>query len=518
MSKIISPINFFKHLKWIDGQPLLNVIDEYRRKIITDVLYTFDENDDLIYSLAVLGRGKKNWKTADLVLMMIYRFFVWPTPYGNDSFLLANDEGQAADDLKLMKKIIAINPMLEQEAIIRQKEIEKKSDGSILAILPAKDIAGAHGKTYLTIGFDEIHEYKTYDLLEALSPDPTRNDAQTLITSYNTIYNRPGIPLFDFIQRGRADTDISMYFSWYQADFTTDPDFENADQELKANPSMKSWPNKRYLENQRRRLPTHKFRRLHLNLPGMPQGAYLDAEKVMSCVVPGRRRLKRHDDFNYKAFVDMSGGSSDDAVLGIGHKKEGIAIVDLIVSQSGKPPFNPRHAITKFAKILGEYGISEVEGDKYAGETFRQDFKEHGISYKICPLNKHQLYEALEVSINTHEVEILDDPKLYEQLLGLVIRGTKIDHQAGEKDDFANCLAGLVERKPKGVTPRMKHVGGEQKTDRQKAKVYTEDAPKPETRPGQTAIPIYGTQGFVEEWEICGGGPRPWLPGIGNIR
>lgn len=210
MSKIISPINFFKHLKWIDGQPLLNVIDPYRRKIFMDVLYTFDGSMDLVYSLAVLGRGKKNWKTTDLVLMMIYRFFVWPSPYGSDSFLLANDEAQANDDLRLMKKIIAVNPILEQEALIRTKEIEKKSDGSILAILPAKDIAGAHGKTYLTIGYDEIHEYRNYDLLEALSPDPTRNDAQTLITSYNTIYNRPGIPLFDFIQRGRAGTDPWM--------------------------------------------------------------------------------------------------------------------------------------------------------------------------------------------------------------------------------------------------------------------------------------------------------------------
>ena len=45
------------------------------------------------------GRAKKNWKTADLVLAAFYRFLAWPSDKGNDCFILANDEGQAADDL-----------------------------------------------------------------------------------------------------------------------------------------------------------------------------------------------------------------------------------------------------------------------------------------------------------------------------------------------------------------------------------------------------------------------------------
>jgi hypothetical protein len=46
------------------------------------------------------------------------------------------------------------------------------------------------------IGFDEVHGYKNYDLFEALAPDPTRPDTLTWITSYDTIWNSPGIPLF----------------------------------------------------------------------------------------------------------------------------------------------------------------------------------------------------------------------------------------------------------------------------------------------------------------------------------
>jgi hypothetical protein len=226
MNDIPSPLDFFKHLVWIDRRPLLDHIEAYRRKIFMDILYTFDEVGNPLYSMALTGRAKKNWKSADLVLAALYRFLVWECPQGNDGFILANDRDQAKDDLTIAKRLIEANPVLQAEVIVKSSEIERRSNGSILAVLPAGDVRGSHGKTYLFIAFDEIHEYKDYDLLEALSADPFRHDVLT--------------PLFDFIQRGKAGTDPKMYFSWYQADFSTDANFEHAEPELKANPSMKS--------------------------------------------------------------------------------------------------------------------------------------------------------------------------------------------------------------------------------------------------------------------------------------
>ncbi len=201
-------------------------------------------------------------------------------------------------------------------------------------------------------------------------------------------------------------------------------------------------------------MPTHKFRRLHLNLPGMPDGTYYDAERVMGCVREGRPRLKpRLDLFEYSAFVDMSGGSSDDATLAIAHRDpvSERVLVDLVMSQTGKPPFNPRHAVRKFAGVCKEYGAFTVSGDRYAGETFRRDFEEHGVAYHVSELTKHQLYEALEPLINADEVELPDCPKMQEQLLGLVTRGTKIDHVPGEHDDWANAIAGAVRKAAAGT-------------------------------------------------------------------
>jgi hypothetical protein len=318
---------------------------------------------------------------------------------------------------------------------VKQKEIARLDARGTLKILPAKDAIGCLGKTYLFCGWDEIHGYRSWDIFEALS----RRDVMQWITSYASIYNSPGFPLFDLLAQAKR-------FSWYSSEYCTDPDYADAEPEARANPSMPSWGNPTYLAQQRRRLPSHKFRRLHLNLPGMPDGAFLDAGRVMDAVVEGRKVLRPVEGIEYSAFVDMSGGSSDDAALGIGHW-DGLrnrAVLDLVATQTGKPAFNLRDAVRKFAGILKEYGISAVTGDRYAGETFVQDFQDHGVSYRLSVLTKSQIYEALEPRINAGEIELLDVSRLTEQLLGLVARGTKIDHLLGDHDDLANAAAGAA--------------------------------------------------------------------------
>lgn len=440
------PLDFFGKLRWLDGRPLLDTIEPYRREIFSRALYTFDDSGDPVFNLALCGRAKKNWKTTDLALAALYRFLVWPSAHGNDAFVLANDEGQAGDDLSLAKKLIAVNPPLASEVDVAAKSISRRDGRGVLQILPAKDVAGAHGKTYLFAGYDEIHAYRAHDLFEALAPDPTRRDVLTWITSYAGIRHAPGIPLYDFMLAGKRGDDARMFFSWYGGDFTTDPAFADSTPEVRANPSMSSWNNPGYLAQQRRRLPTHKFRRLHLNLPGAPDGAAFSADHVMAAIASGRKSLAREDGVAYRAFVDMSGGSSDDTVLAIAHydavtKRR---VVDLLECQAGRPPFSPRAAVKKFAGILKDWGLSKVTGDAYAGQTFREDFREHGVEYAVCSRPKSELYDELEPALNAGEVELLDIGELQEQLLTLVIRGAKIDHQPGDHDDFANAAAGAI--------------------------------------------------------------------------
>ena len=440
-----SPIEFYSRLRWLDGRPLLDTMEPYRRELMTRALYTFRPDGSPLYNLVLSGRAKKNWKTTDLVLAALYRLLMWQSPAGNDAFVLANDEDQAGDDLALAKKIVQANPQLAAELTVYAREIRRKDDQGAIRILPARDAIGSHGKTALFIGFDEIHGYKSWDIFEALAPDPTRVDTLTWVTSYDTIWNSQGVPLFDMKRAGQAGDDPRMLFSWYSGDVCSDPAFADLSPEHRANPSMASWPEgPAYLEQQRRRLPSHKFRRLHLNLPGAPEGAFFDGAMVDQAIVSGLRVLPARAGRAYSAFVDMSGGSRDDATLAIAHADGARAVLDLVVSQDGGAPFDPSTALRKFVGTLREYGLATVHGDAYAGETFRRAFAEAGIRYLVSERTKTEIYEALEPRLNASEIELLDVPKLHEQLLTLIVRGTHVDHPSGAHDDWANAAAGAL--------------------------------------------------------------------------
>jgi len=459
MKRRVTSLAFFSRLRWLDGRPLLDVIEPYRRAIFTAALDTYGPGGSPVHNMVVAGRAKKNGKTLDLILAALFVLVIRRSMQGSDGFILANDADQAGDDLSLAKKIVAANRELAAEIEPLASELRLRDGSASLKILPAKDVAGAHGKTFAFVGFDEIHAYRDWALIEALAPDPSRPDALTWITSYASIFATSGAPLHDLMTIGRAGRDRKMLFSWYSGDYCSDAAFAELPPEQRANPSMESWPDGAgYLQQQRTRLPFGRFRRLHLNLPGAPEGAAFDQGRVLACVVAGRRSLAPEPGQRYFGAVDMSGGSADDAVLAIAHAAERVAVIDLVEKQSGSAPFNPRNAVTKFAAILKEYGISSVTGDAYGGQTFRADFQSHGITYQVSRKSRSELYEAAEPAFNAAEVALLDVPILIEQFVSLVWRGTKIDHESNSHDDFSNACAiaiHLVRDRARGVVSAM---------------------------------------------------------------
>jgi hypothetical protein len=446
-------LEFFGHLRWLDGRPLLDVVEDYRRHLFTSALDTIRPDGAPVFNLVLAGRGKKNAKTLDLILAALFVLVIRRSVQGSDGYILANDADQAGDDLALAKKLVSVNPDLAAEIDVMATELRLKDGSASLRILPAKDTIGAHGKSAAFIGFDEIHGYRDWGLMEALQPDPTRPDALQWVTSYASIYNVPGAPLHDLMAIGKAGADPRMLFSWYSGDLCTDPAFGDLPPEQRANPSMASWPDGAgYLAQQRVRLPTGRFRRLHLNLPGSPEGAFLDQAKVLAAVVTGRRSLPPEEGRRYFGFIDMSGGSGDDAVLAIGHAEGRVAIIDLVEKQTGAAPFNPRVAVVKFAGLLASYRLASVTGDSYGGMTFYSDFQQFGITYCACGRAKSDLYQSAEPAFNAGEVELPDLPVLTEQLICLVWRGPRVDHEPGGHDDHANAVAGVVHLIRQSVT------------------------------------------------------------------
>lgn len=68
------------------------------------MLDAVDAQGRLRFKQALMGRAKKNFKTADLVLAALYRLVGYDSPGGNQLYILANDLDQAADDLALRSR------------------------------------------------------------------------------------------------------------------------------------------------------------------------------------------------------------------------------------------------------------------------------------------------------------------------------------------------------------------------------------------------------------------------------
>jgi hypothetical protein len=174
---------------------------------------------------------------------------------------------------------------------------------------------------------------------------------------------------------------------------------------------------------------------------------FVTRDVVEAAVIQGRHELPRIEHIRYHAFVDPSGGSSDSMTLAITHMAGNRVIVDAI--RERRAPFSPDDVVKEFAATLNAYGISKVVGDRYASEWPRERFRVHEIEYLVANKTKSDLYLGLLPVLNSGRVELLDHPRLLNQLTGLERRTSRagkdtIDHVPGGHDDIANAVAGAA--------------------------------------------------------------------------
>jgi hypothetical protein len=133
--------------------------------------------------------------------------------------------------------------------------------------------------------------------------------------------------------------------------------------------------------------------------------------------------------------------------MAISHREGDKVIIDAI--RERRPPFSPEQVVDEFAGLLKSYHVTKIQGDRYAGEWPREQFKKRGISYEPCEPPKSDLYRDLLPLINSGRVELLDHPRLISQLANLERRTARsgkdsIDHAPGAHDDVANAVAGAM--------------------------------------------------------------------------
>jgi hypothetical protein len=174
---------------------------------------------------------------------------------------------------------------------------------------------------------------------------------------------------------------------------------------------------------------------------------YISSEMIEAVVIPNRWELPKIEGVRYYAFADPSGGRVDSFTLAIAHKGKESKTIVLDRIEERKPPFNPQAMASEFSAIIKSYGLSEVYGDRYAGEWVVHAFRNGGVSFKSHDLNKNEIYLEFEPMMAQGAVELLDNQRLANQLRSLERRTRSggrdlVDHPPGLHDDVANAAAG----------------------------------------------------------------------------
>jgi hypothetical protein len=150
---------------------------------------------------------------------------------------------------------------------------------------------------------------------------------------------------------------------------------------------------------------------------------------------------------SYRAFVDPSGGRADSMTLAIAHREGKLTVIDAV--REITPPFSPESAVGELAQLLRRYRVTRIQGDRYGGEWPAEQFRKHNITYEAVAKPKSDLYRDLLPLVNSRLVDLLDHPKLVNQLAGLELRSTRcgrvsIEHPPNAHDDLINAVAGVV--------------------------------------------------------------------------
>jgi hypothetical protein len=177
--------------------------------------------------------------------------------------------------------------------------------------------------------------------------------------------------------------------------------------------------------------------------------SFLDDE-LIDAAVEHRRPLELppRSGVYYRCFVDASGGvGADSYTLAIGHKENGVFVIDVTRGTTGK--FDPQEVTQEYAKLAKEYRVSFVTGDAYAAQWVAGAWQSCNVTYIRSELPKSAIYLETIPLFARHLVRLPDHPKLLRELR-LLERHThrsgkdSIDHPKNGHDDFANSCCGVL--------------------------------------------------------------------------
>ncbi len=408
---------------------------EHQRNILNHVLTPVDCR--LPYTTILWSEPKKSGKTAIAAWVASWALnMLGPRA---EVLVVGNDfeQGQARVFAEVVR-VQRAHPALRQRLVKVTDSLLLLDDGSTCRPV-ALDAPGEAGANPSLVVHDEawgITSERARRLYDELTPPPTRPLACRWVTSYAGNAGESAV-LEELYRRGLSGKPVrglddlpcyaagSLFMFW-------------------SNTPRMPWQTEQYYRSQQAELRPRAFLRLHRNEWVTTEGTFLDLTRLEAAIERGVIERPAQPGMRYAIFVDNSGGSNDDMTLGVGHREGDLRVIDAVYDQGGKVPFNPNHAIARFAEVARRYRVSKITGDTFGGKFFQSEYEEHGIAYDVCPLSPSELYESLEVPLNTGAIRLIHHARVIEQLGALIEKGGRITHKYGAHDDYANVVAGCL--------------------------------------------------------------------------
>jgi phage terminase large subunit-like protein len=246
------------------GQPL--VFEPWQRALL-DELFLVDANGDYIYREALIGVARKNGKSCLASALALYMLTA-SGEAGAEVYSAAASRDQARVVFDQARAFVEASPGLQDFLKPMRSAIVCESTGGIYRALSAEG-ALQHGLNPHCVIMDELWAFTTPSQVELYYALTTGQLAREnpLIVSITTAGYDPDSICGKVYERGRSlktteeQRAARFLFSWHQAPDGCDLDDEQAWRQ--ANPA--SWIALDDLRHERKRLPEHVYRRLHLN-------------------------------------------------------------------------------------------------------------------------------------------------------------------------------------------------------------------------------------------------------------
>lgn len=406
------------------GKPI--VLEPFQKTILRAIFQTKETGGYRKYNLALLGIPKKNGKSTIASGVALYMLFADVS--NAEVYSVAGDKDQAKIIFQMTKRAIERNPILLSSVKIYKDEIAIPSTNSIYKVLSA-DAPTAHGLNPSCVIFDELWNQPNRDLYDALTQSPVRKEPLTFIVTYAGT-DQTSL-LYDLYRTGVRKKDPKMYFFWSEK-------------------NLSSWVSKDYLNQQRMRLPSGVYQRLHENKWAQGENAFISKAELDICIDPVMKpQLNGRERVRYYLAVDL-GLTRDRTVLTVCHKdkESNLIILDYIRTFQGtkQSPVligNVEEAILACNKSFNIIkNIFDPWQMKSTAERLRRLIRVEEFTFTSNSIQK--LSQNLYYLFHNGLIRIFPHKLLEEELLSLNAEeksyGWRIDHKSGGFSDHVVSL------------------------------------------------------------------------------